>query len=187
MEDLLLNFAQHNKAILYCLKSRFKNTLNEADLADAISTAYEKLLLESSRPVPRLTMSFGTLKYLSYLAAVDSYRKTRRITYVDTLVENGPLSKSLSDAALLDQKQLLEEVIAVVATLPPQRRRMIEAKYDAFNFEENATHADMIAAKNHRKYSAKNAMSDLGFLSETAARQTLYRALTTIRSSFARA
>lgn len=187
MEDLLLNFKQHNKAILYCLKSRFKNTLNEADLADAISTAYEKLLLESNRPVPRLTMSFGTLKYLSYLAAVDYYRKTRRMIYVDTLIENGPLSKSLSDAALMDQKQLLEEVIKVVATLPPQRRRMIEAKYDAFNFEENATLDEMMTAKNHPKYSAKNEMVEHGFSSETAARQTRFRALATIRSSFARA
>ena len=187
MEDLLLNFTQHRKAILCCLKSRFNNRLSEMDLLDAISTAYEKLLLDSRKPVPRLTMSFGTLQYLAYLAAIDTYRKTRRLVYMDTISEDGPLSKSLSDEALMEEKWLIERVIAEVNKLPPQRKRMMENKYDAFNFEENATYADMIAAKNHPKYSSKNAMSEQGFPSETAARQTLFRALTTIRSSFARA
>ena len=183
MEDLVLNFAQHRKAILCCLKARFQKTLSEADLYDAISTAYEKLLLDSRKPVPKLAMTVGTLQYLAYLAAIDTYRKTRRLVYIDTMLENGPLSKSLFNDVSLEEKWLIERVIAEVNKLPPQRKRMMENKYDAFTFGENATYADMISTKSHAKYCSKKEVIELGFPSEIAARQARFRTLAVLRSN----
>ena len=186
MDQLLLAFSQHRKAILNCLKSRFRNTLNEADLADAISTAYEKILLDSRKPVPKLATTFSTLSYLAWLSAIDIYRRKRRIVHMDTMLENGPLSNSFSDDALMEEKWLIERVITEVNKLPPQRKRMMENKYDAFTFGENATYADMISTKSHAKYCSKKEVLELGFPSEIAARQARFRTLAVLRSNLMR-
>ena len=148
MNDLILNFTYHRSEILRYLKFRFPNK-STADLCDAISTGYEKLLLDAAKPQPTLVPNWATLRYLSHLATIDQHRKMKRIVNTDFLSENAPLSKIVDDGnTLLIKKQIYESVVDEIVNLRPRLRRIMLLKYGIQEVDDTTSHSEIWAFKN---------------------------------------
>ena len=181
MKNLLHNLDQTRTISIRYLKSKFSNTkLTTADFEDAVSTAFEKLLLDAAKPKPMLVASTQTICYLSQIALIDMYRKRKREFLTDEFSFMPPLSTTAIDDCFFDKKTRIEEVIAQVVYLPTRRRQLIEAKYDARCFDATTTYEDMIRFKNCTK--KQNLTSAFGFPTEGAMRQEMFRAITNLRA-----
>lgn len=180
MKNLLSNFEQTRNIAICFLRSRFNDSkLSIADFEDAVSTAFEKLLLDAAKPNPMLTASAKTICYLAQNALIDVYRKRKREVLIEEIGVFSPLSMTATDDQLLEKKTRIEEAIAEVVYLPQRRRQLIEAKYDARYFDSTASLDDIVQFKNRSKQ--KNLTQELGFTTEGAMRQEMFRAITTLR------
>ena len=181
MKNLLSNFDHTRTISIRFLSNKFGGSkLTTADFEDAVSSAFEKLLLDAAKPKPTLTATTNTICYLSHNALIDIYRKRKKEFLTDEFTFLSPLSTTVTDTSFLDKKTKMEEVIAEVVSLPTRRRQLIEAKYDARYFDATATHEDMMRFKNCSK--KRNLTEAFGFATEGAMRQEMFRAITTLRT-----
>ncbi|MBL7815911.1 MAG: hypothetical protein JNL70_12925 [Saprospiraceae bacterium] len=173
MKELLYHFDHVRATTIRFLSFKFKNSrLTLADFEDAFSSAFEKLLLDANKSQPTLLASVHTICYLSNNAIIDIYRKRKRETLVGEWLDFYPLSTTDFDDDNLARKQELEHVISQVASLPNQRKALVEAKYDARFFDKQASNDEIIAFKNKPKQPAMT----------TAMRQELFRGINALRT-----
>ena len=181
MKNLLSNFDQARNISIHFLRTKFSGSkLTLADMEDAVSTAFEKLLLDAAKPKPSLNATTQTICYLSYHALVDVYRKRKREILIGETTVFTPLSTTAMDAFFLEKKTKIEEIIASVVYLPQRRRELIEAKYDARYFDSTATLEEMMRYKNRSKH--QSLTHEMGFATEGAMRQEMFRAVSTLRT-----
>ena len=179
MNDLILNFTYHRSEILRYLKFRFPNK-STADLCDAISTGYEKLLLDAAKPQPTLVPNLATLRYLSHLATIDQHRKMKRIVNTDFLSDNAPLSKIDEGNTSLIKKEIYESVVDEIINLRPRLRRIMLLKYGIQEIDDTTSHSEIWAFKNQPIPKSKGIAILLGS-TEASIRGDVYEAKTELK------
>lgn len=178
MEQFLINYKQSRKAAIAFLKNKFGSLMTSADYAEAVDTAFFKLVLDSKKVNPTLVPADYTIRMLASNALIDLYRRHKR----EVLTDEYPLSMSTNeeDAALLEKKERLEKLIIETQQLSKHRQTLLEVKFHAKFFDENTALEDMQAFKNCQR--SKNLAKTMGYTTSGAFRQESFRTLEVLRS-----